>query len=77
MCLMPADSLKSSYCTCTVAAKTKRASNNAKPGCVHFILSMLQVYLLSVRWNPPENLSAFTQVEFKVTEVNYMQSRYW
>lgn len=26
---------------------------------------------------PPQNLSSFTQAEFKVTEVNYMQSRYW
>lgn len=35
-----------------------------------FIVSLLET-------PPPKNLSSFTQAEFKVTEVNYMQSRYW
>lgn len=36
-----------------------------------FIVSLLE------KKKNPKNLSSFTQAEFKVTEVNYMQSRYW
>lgn len=35
------------------------------------------VFIVSLLETPPQNLSSFTQAEFKVTEVNYMQSRYW
>lgn len=36
------------------------------------------VFIVGLLGNtPPKNLSSFTQAEFEVTEVNYMQSRYW